>query len=72
MDPAGRVLEFIRCLHHRELRAGDQVVGLQDTINTGFRHEVVVRIGDVPCQLSGRQFRPIQRHLDDQSANRFQ
>ena len=28
MYPAGRVLEFIRCLHHRELWAGDQVVGL--------------------------------------------
>ena len=25
---AGRVLESIRCLHHRELRAGDQLVGL--------------------------------------------
>lgn len=36
MHKACRVLEFIRRTHHSELRAGDQVVGLQNVIDTGF------------------------------------
>ena len=76
MYPAGRVLELIRRTHHHELRAGDQVVGLENTIDTGFRHKVVMGIGDVPGQFSGRQVGSIQCHLHDQlrteSGIRFQ
>ena len=36
-------------------------MGLQDAIDTGFRHKVVVGIGNLPGQLPGRQVGPMQR-----------
>jgi hypothetical protein len=33
-------MEFVRGLDHHVRRAGDQVVGLEKPVKTGFRHEV--------------------------------
>ena len=39
-------MEGIGCLDHHESRAGDQVVGLEQAVNTGLRHEVALLVGE--------------------------
>src|SRR5215472_7389649 len=52
------------CDHH-EGRARDQVVGLENTIDTGFREEMSGAIGELPGQLAGRALRIRQRGVHD-------
>ena len=44
---------------------GDQVVGLEKPVNTGFRREVARLVGKPDSQFPRRQFGLLQRHLDD-------
>ena len=64
------MLESVQRTHHDEPGAGNQVMGLEDTINTGFRGEIVMSIRDMPGQLPGRQVGTLQRHIDDQLPDR--
>ena len=47
------VLELVGGLHHDEGRTGDQVVGLEQAIHRGFRHEVALGIGKAHGQFTG-------------------
>ena len=59
-----RVLERISRTHHYELWTGDQLMGFENTVNTGFRDKVLMGIGEMPGQFPGCQFRLIQGHLN--------
>jgi hypothetical protein len=58
-------VELIGRLDHDIGRAGDQVVGLEQPVNRGFRHEVALLVGEVHGQFPGAQLRLFQRQLDD-------
>src|SRR6476620_6791258 len=47
------VLELVGSLHHDEGRTGDQIVGLEQAIHRGFRHEVALGIGKTHGQFTG-------------------
>jgi hypothetical protein len=38
-------MELIGSLDHKTGRAGDQIMGLQQAVNRGFGHEVLMLIG---------------------------
>ena len=59
------VLERIAGFYHRERRAGDQVMGFQKPINTGFRDEVRPFIGERHGQFSTAQLWPLQRQVEN-------
>lgn len=59
------VMEFVGGLDDDEGRAGDQVMGLEQAIDRGFRDEVALRVGEGDRQFPGRQLRLVQRQLDD-------
>ena len=63
--PRGFRVELIGSLDHDIGRAGDQVAGLQQAVNRGFRHEVALPIGEAHGQFPGAQLRLFQRQLDD-------
>jgi hypothetical protein len=50
--------------------AYNQIVGLEDTINAGFRDKIVMGIRDIPVQIPGRQVGMLQCHIDDQLSDR--
>ena len=51
-------------VHRDEGRAGDQVVGLEQAINRGFRHEVALGIGEAHGQLPWRELRLVEGQGD--------
>jgi len=51
--PAGPGVELIGGLDHEVGRAGDQVVGLEQPVNRGFRHEVALFVGEAHGQFAG-------------------
>jgi hypothetical protein len=59
--PRGLGVELIGGLDHDEGRAGDQVMGLEQAINRGFRHEVALLVGEAHRQFAGRQLGLFQR-----------
>ena len=63
--PAGPGVELIGGLDHDVVRAGDQVVGLEQLVNRGFRHEVALFVGEAHGQFAGAEVGRLQRHLDD-------
>ena len=58
-------MEGIGRFDHDVGRAGDQVVGLQELVNRGFRHEVTLLVSEAHGQLAGAQLGLFQRQLDD-------
>jgi len=48
---------------------GDQVVGLEQAINRGFRHEVALGIGEAHGQLPWRELRLVEGQSDDPRAD---
>ena len=54
-----------RGVHRDEGRAGDQVVGLEQAINRGFRHEVALGIGEAHGQFPWRELRLVEGQDDD-------
>lgn len=65
VHPDGLRVELIGRLGHDIGRAGDQVVGLEQAVNRGFRHEVVFLFGEAHGQLPKAQLGLLQRCLDD-------
>ncbi len=61
----GLRVELVSRLDHDIGRAGDQVVGLEQPVNRGFRHEVALLVGEAHGQLPGAQLRQFERQLDD-------
>ena len=51
VGPGGFGVELVRGLDHHIGRAGDQVVGLEKPVNTGFRHEVACLVGKPHSQF---------------------
>ena len=49
----GLVLELIGSLHDDESGASDQIVGLQEPIDRGFGHKILLRIGKSHRQFPG-------------------
>ena len=68
---AGRVLEHIGGTQYDKLWAGDQVVGLENAIDTGFRDKVLMGIGEMPCEFPGRQLRLFQGYIHNQFSHRI-
>ena len=58
-------VELIRGLDHHIGRAGDEIMGLEQAVNRGFRHEVALLVGEAHRQFTRGQLRLFQRHLDD-------
>src|SRR3546814_4159541 len=50
--PGGFGVELIGGLDHDIGRAGDQIMGLQQAVNRGFRDEVALLVGEAHRQLS--------------------
>lgn len=63
MDAPGLMQELVPSGEHDEVRAGDEVEGLEDAVNTGLADEVALGVGDVLGQLPGRELRLRERGL---------
>ena len=63
----GLVLELVGRLDDDEGRAGDQVVGLEQPIDRGFRDEIAFGIGEAVASSRGDSSGTLQRHGDDRS-----
>src|SRR5271168_4552411 len=51
------------------MKAGDQVVGLEQAINRGFRYEVALDIGKAHGQFPWREVRLVEGQCDDPCAD---
>jgi hypothetical protein len=58
VGPGGLVAEFLGRLDHHEGRAGDQVMGLQQSVDRGFGDEIVPRQGF--SHIPARPHHPVQ------------
>ena len=63
------VPELIGSLDDHEGRVGDQVVGLEQTVDGRFRDEVAPRVGERHGQFPVREFRLVQGYLHDLPAD---
>ena len=58
-------MERIGGLDHHISRAGDQIMGLEQAVNRGFRHEVELLVGEPHRQFARRELGLIQCQFDD-------
>ncbi|OAG75493.1 hypothetical protein Amal_03311 [Acetobacter malorum] len=58
-------MEALRCLDDDEFRTGDQVMGLEQAIDRGFRDEIALFVGEPHGNFTRRQFRRLQRQIND-------
>ena len=63
--PGSLGVELIGSLDHDVGRTGDQIMGLQQAVNCGFRHEVALLVSEADRQFAGAELAVIQCHLDD-------
>ena len=52
VHPGGLGVELVGGLYHDIGWAGDQITGLQQAVNRGFRHEVTLLVGEAHGQLT--------------------
>jgi hypothetical protein len=69
IDGCGWIGERVGGLHDNEGRAGDEALGLQQPINTGFRDEGLLAIGEGDSHFARAQFRLVERVCDDPLAD---
>ena len=67
--PGGLRVELVGGLDHGVGQTGDQVMGLQEAVNRGFRHEVALLVGEAHRQFARGKLGRLERHLDDLRAD---
>ena len=71
MGCGGLVVKRIGCAHDPKRRCPDEVLGLQQPIDTGLGDEVPALIGERHRQLPGAELRALQGQLNDLLADDF-